>query len=177
MNEQVSSYKPFGLRTYEKPQKTGDIILYWQKGEGPYRRKDVTVGVEMIDKWKVILSRSGHEHAGNPGPDGKRRVLSKTVILPPGTICTETYLVVGSFETQDEAKNLMTYMKTRFFRFLMSILMYSHGITKDTFAFIPILDMKENWTDQKLNKRYGLTEDETSFIESRIRLMEKEEDE
>ena len=138
MNEQVSSYKPFGLRTYAKPQKTGDITLYWQKGEGPYKRKDVTVGVELIDKWKVILSRSGHEHAGNPGPDGKRRVLSKTVILPPGMICTETYLVVGSYTTQDEAKNLLAFMKTRFFRFLMSILMYSHGITKDTFAFIPI---------------------------------------
>jgi site-specific DNA-methyltransferase (adenine-specific) len=28
MNEQVSSYKPFGLRTFVKPQKTGDIILH-----------------------------------------------------------------------------------------------------------------------------------------------------
>ena len=36
MSEQVSSYKPFGLRTYVKPQKSGDIILHWQKGEGPY---------------------------------------------------------------------------------------------------------------------------------------------
>ncbi len=90
MNEQVSAYKPFGLRTYVKPQRTGDIILHWQKGEGPYKRKDITVGVEMIDKWKVICSRSGHEHAGNPGTDGSRRVLAKTVILPPGTICTET---------------------------------------------------------------------------------------
>ncbi|MFZ1736193.1 MAG: Eco57I restriction-modification methylase domain-containing protein [Candidatus Moraniibacteriota bacterium] len=177
MNEQVSSYKPFGLRTYEKPQKTGDITLHWQKGEGPYKRKDITVGVEMIDRWKVILSRSGHEHAGNPGSDGKRRVLSKSVILQPGVICTETYLVVGSYATQDEAKNLLTFMRTRFFRFLMSILMYSHGITKDTFTFIPILDMKVRWTDQELYKRYGLNDDEVRFIESRIRSMGDNEDE
>ncbi len=36
-------------------------------------------------------------------------------------------------------------MKTRFFRFLMSLFMYSHGITKDTYAFIPTLDMTKRW--------------------------------
>jgi len=172
MNEQVSAYKPFGLRTYVKPQRTGDIILHWQKGEGPYKRKDITVGLEMIDKWKVICSRSGHEHAGNPGTYGSRRVLAKTVMLPPGTICTETYLVIGHYATEEEAKNLLAYMKTRLFRFLMSLFMYSHGITKDTFAFIPILDMTKYWTDEKLYKRYGLTKDEIAFIESKIRPME-----
>ena len=172
MSEQVSSYKPFGLRTYAKPQKSGDIILHWQKGEGPYRRKDITVGVEMIDKWKVICSRSGHEHAGNPGADGTRRVLAKTVVLPPGTICTETYLVIGTYSTQEEANNLLAYMKTRFFRFLMSLFMYSHGITKDTYAFIPILDMTKRWTDSHLYERYGLNREEIVFIESKVRAME-----
>jgi site-specific DNA-methyltransferase (adenine-specific) len=177
MSEQVSAYKPFGLRTYEKPQKTGDIILFWQKGVGPYKRKDITVGVEMIDKWKVIASRSGHEHAGNPGNDGTRRVLSRTAILPPGTICTETYLVIGNYSTEEEAKNLLAYMKTRFLRFLMSLFMYSHGITKDTFAFVPILDMTKRWTDEKLYKRYELTEEEEiDFIESKIRPMENGEE-
>jgi site-specific DNA-methyltransferase (adenine-specific) len=172
MSQQVSAYKPFGLRTYVKPQKAGDLVLHWQKGEGPYKRKDITVGVEMIDKWKVISSRSGHEHAGNPGTDGARRVLAKTVILPPGTICTETYLVIGSYDTKEEATNLLAYMKTRLFRFLMSLFMYSHGITKDTYAFIPILDMTKRWNDEKLYKRYKLTEEEIAFIESKIRLME-----
>lgn len=176
MNEQVSAYKPFGLRTYEKPQKTGDINLFWQKGVGPYSRKDITVGVDMIDKWKVISSRSGHEHAGNPGNDGSRRVLSRTAILPPGTICTETYLVIGSYFTEDEANNLLTYMKTRFLRFLMSLFMFSHGITKDTFAFIPVLDMTKKWTDDELYKRYELSEEEIAFIESKIRLMGGEVD-
>ncbi|MCC7202052.1 MAG: Eco57I restriction-modification methylase domain-containing protein [Nitrospirae bacterium] len=172
MNSQVSAYKPFGLRTYVKPQKTGDIVLHWQKGEGPYKRKDITAGVEMIDKWKVISSRSGHEHAGNPGTDGARRVLAKTVVLLPGTVCTETYLVIGSYSTEAQARNLLAYMKTRFFRFLMSLFMYSHGITKDTYAFIPILDMTKRWTDDMLYKRYGLTKGEITFIESKIRPME-----
>jgi len=172
MKEQVSAYKPFGLRTYVTPQRTGDLILHWQKGEGPYKRKDITVGIEMIDKWKVICSRSGHEHAGNPGSDGARRVLAKTVVLPPGTICTETYLVIGSYSTQKEAKNLLAYMKTRFFRFLMSLFMYGHGITKDTYAFVPILDMTKRWTDEKLYARYQLTKEDIEFVESKIRPME-----
>ena len=67
-------------------------------------------------------------------------------------------------------------MKTRFFRFLMSLLMYSHGITKDTFAFIPILNMNERWTDEKLYKRYGLSSDEIAFIESKIRPMDNGEE-
>ncbi len=177
MNEQVSSYKPFGLRTYIKPQKTGDILLYWQKGVGPYNRKDISIGVELIDKWKVIASRSGHEHAGNPGNDGTKRVLAKTVILPPGSVCTETYLVIGSYPTEGEAQNLLAYMKTRFFRFLMSLFMYSHGITKDTYVLVPILDMKEQWTDDKLYRRYNLNTEEIAFIESKIRLMPTVEDE
>jgi site-specific DNA-methyltransferase (adenine-specific) len=172
MNQQVSSYKPFGLRTFVKPQKTGDIILHWQKGEGPYKRKDITVGIEMIDKWKVISSRSGHEHAGNPGTDGTRRVLAKIEVLPPGTICTETYLVIGSYPEKRQARNLVAYMHTRFFRFLLSLFMYSHSITKDTYAFIPLLEMTKRWTDGELYKRYGLTKEEIDFIESRIRPME-----
>ena len=172
MHEQVCAYKPFGLRTYVKPMDAGDITLYWQKGKGPYQRSEITVGVEMIDKWKVIASRSGHEHAGNPGTDGSRRVLARVDILPPGTVCTETYLVLGSYTTEAEARNLLAYMKTKFFRFLMSLFMYSHGITRDTFAFIPVLDMAQKWSDEKLYQRYGLGQEEISFIESKIRPME-----
>jgi site-specific DNA-methyltransferase (adenine-specific) len=172
MREQVSSYKPFGLRTYVQPMASGDIKLYWQKGIGPYKRSEITAGVEMIDRWKVVCSRSGHEHAGNPGSDGTRRVLARTDVIPPGTVCTETYLVIGHYESEKEAKNLHAYMKTRFFRFLMTLFMYSHGITKDTFTYIPILDMNKKWDDEALSKRYGLSADEVAFIESKIRAWE-----
>jgi len=176
MAEQVSASKPFGLRTFVRPQKSGDIILRWQKGEGPYNRKDITVGLEMIDKWNVITSYVGYDHAGNPGKDGRRRGFSKINILPPGTICTETYLVIGSFENTEQAQNLVSYMKTRFFRFLVSQFMYSHHITKEAYSFVPVLDMSIGWTDELLNRRYGLTDDEIVFIESKIRPMELEDE-
>ena len=172
MSEQVTSRKPFGLATNVRPTKTGDITLRWQNGEGPYKRKEITVGVEMIDSWKVITSYVGYDHAGNPGKDGRRRVFSKIDILPPKTICTETYLVVGAFKKKSQAENLVQYMKTRLFRFLVAQFMYSHHITKDAYSFVPILDMESEWTDEKLYKRYGLTKDEIAFIESKIRPME-----
>jgi len=172
MNEQVSSSKPFGLRTYVRPKKSGDLVLRWQKGEGPYPRDEITTGVEMIDRWKVITSYVGHDHAGNPGKDGRRRVISKTDVIPPGTICNETYLVIGHYGTKAEAQNLIVYMKTLFFRFLVSQFMYSHHITKDAYSLVPVLDMKKRWTDANLAKRYALTPDEIAFIESKIRVWE-----
>jgi len=172
MCEQVSASKPFGLRTFVRPQKTGDITLRWQNGEGPYNSKDISVGTEMIPRWKVITSYVGYDHAGNPGKDGRRRVFSKIDFLPPKSICTETYLVVGAYKTKTQALNLIRYMKTRFFRFLVAQFMYSHHITKDAYSFVPILDMDTEWADEKLYKRYSLSQEEVDFIESKIRPME-----
>jgi site-specific DNA-methyltransferase (adenine-specific) len=169
MNTMVSSRKPFGIPTNGRPAKSGDIILRWQNGEGPFKKSDVTIGQELIEKWKVITSYVGYDHAGNPGKDGKRKVFSKIEILPPGTICTETYLVVGAFGTEKEAINLREYMKSKFFRFLVSQFMYSHHITKDSYQFVPILDFNQKWNDEKLQVEYGLNESEIEFIEKTIR--------
>ena len=176
MNAQVSSSKPFGLRTFVRPQRKGDIILRWQNGEGPYSRAEITVGIELIDKWKVITSYVGYDHAGNPGKDGKRRVFSKIDVLPPGTICNETYLVIGSYDSKDEAVNLVRYMKTKFFRFLVSQFMYSHHITKESYGFVPVLEMTDKWTDELLANRYELTAEQVAFIDSKIKPMELEFD-
>ncbi len=172
MSDQVSARKPFGIPTNGRPERSGELILRWEKGEGPYPRGKIEVGTELIDKWKVITSYVGYDHAGNPGKDGRRRVLSKIDILPPRTICTETYLVVGAYKTKKEAVNLVGYMKTRFFRFLMAQFMYSHHLTKTAYGFVPVLDVSEEWTDEKLASRYGLTVKEVAFIESKIRPYE-----
>jgi site-specific DNA-methyltransferase (adenine-specific) len=171
MNTSVSSRKPFGIPTNGRPQRSGDIILRWQNGEGPYKRSEIKTGTEIIDDWKVITSYVGYDHAGNPGRDGKRKVFSKIDILPPGTICTETYLIIGSFKSETEAKSLVGYMKTKFFRFLVSQFMYSHHITKDSYQFVPIQEFTQPWSDEKLYKKYSLTEEEITFIESMIRPM------
>ena len=73
------------------------------------------------------------------------------------------------FDTEKEAKNMVGYMKTLFFRFLVSQLMFSHHITKNAYQFVPVQDCKQEWTDEKLNKKYGLSEEEVAFIDASIR--------
>ena len=68
----------------------------------------------------------------------------------------------------------MRYVKTRFVRFLVSLLSFSQDITRQRFAYVPLVDMSESWTNEKLYQRYGLTKDEIAFIESMIRPMESD---
>ena len=172
MSELVSSAKPFGLRTFVRPLEKGDLLLRWNGGEGPYERDKVTIGNEMIDQWKVITSKVSYDHAGSPDKNGMRRVFSIIDVLPPGTICTETYLVVGSFATEALAQNLASYLKTRFVRFLVAQRSFTQDIFKEKFSWVPRLDWSTKWTDDLLYKRYRFTEEEIAFIESKIRSME-----
>lgn len=172
MSLQVSSRKPFGLPTNARPMKTGDIKLRWNNGEGHYERNKISIGKDLIDTWKVITSKVSYDHAGQPDKFGMRKVLSIVDILPPGTICTETYIIAGSFQDESLAKNLASYLRTKFVRFLVSQLSFSQDITKDRFFFVPNPDASKKWTDAQLYERYGLTPDEIEYIESKIKPME-----
>lgn len=76
------------------------------------------------------------------------------------------------FKTKKEAERLAQYLRTRFVRFLVSQLSFSQDITKERFLFVPVLNMTTQWTDELLNRRYGISKDEIAFIESKIRPME-----
>jgi len=171
MSEQVSSRKPFGLPTNARPKESGDLILRWQNGEGPYPRGEITVGVELIDLWKVITSRVSFDHAGQPDKNGTRRVLSVIDLLPPGTICNETYILLGTFNDKKNAENCLSYARTKFFRFLVSLVANTQDITREKYYFVPIQDFSKPWTDEELYAKYGLTADEIAFIEQMIRPM------
>ena len=172
MDKQVSSRKPFGLATNVRPRQKGDIVLHWQNGEGKFPSAEVTNGREWIKKYKVICAKTAYDHAGSPDKNGMRKVFTKINILAPNVVCTETYLVAGVFDSEEEAFNLKTYMETRFFRFLVSQFMVSQDITKDRFAFVPIQDFSQEWNDEKLYRKYGIDVEEQAFIESVIRPMD-----
>lgn len=172
MDQQVSSRKPFGLATNIRPTSNGDLMLKWNGGTGPFRSQDIMAGFDLIDKWKVITSKVSYDHGGMPDKNGMRRVFSIIEILPPKYICTETYIVVGTFDNKEYAENLENYLKTNFVRFLVSQLSFSQDITKDRFSFVPILDFSKPWTDEELYAKYGLTDEEIAFIESMIRPMD-----
>lgn len=171
-NTKVSSQKPFGLRTYVTPTESGDIVLRYNGGKGPFWKKDVTQAVEWIDKWKVIMSYLTYDHAGRADKDGKRKVFSTMEVLPPNAVCTETYLVIDTFNTESEANNLFGYLRTKFVRFLVSQTTATQHIAKNNFAFVPMQDFTKPWTDEELYAKYGLTDEEIAFIESMIKPMD-----
>lgn len=181
-DSRVRTQKPFGLRTYVEPLSQGDITLKYNKGKGPYDSSLITIGKEMIDQWKVIISCLTAEHAGQTDKDGKKKILSSLDMLAPKEICTETYMVVDSFPTEVEAYNLTTYLKTLFVRFLISQLAATQHLSKDKFRLVPIQDFTSSsdidWKkpieeiDKQLYNKYGLTDSDIDFIESMIKPME-----
>lgn len=181
LNSKVSTQRPFGLRTYARPTGQGNITLRWNGGTGLIEKEAVTAGTEIIDKWKVIVSRVFYEHAGKADKNGQNRVLSILDILPPDSVCTETYIVIDSFKSEAEAINLKKYLQSKFARFLVLQASSSIMITKNSFVFVPIQNYTFNsdidWSqsipdiDKQLYKKYGLSLDEIDFIESHVKEM------
>ena len=168
----ISPTRPFGLQTSDRPTGSGEVHLVSSGGEGLISLSKVTSGKEMINKWKVMTSKTSHDHAGQPDKDGTRRVLSRVEILKPNYVCTESYIILGAFSQRKKAQNCLQYVKTKFVRFLISLLSFSQDITRERFNYVPLANMDEPWTDEKLYKKYGITKKEIDFIESIIRPME-----
>jgi hypothetical protein len=178
MSSSVSSISPFGLSTSYRGKSdvfSEAFTLYASDGISYIKRDEISKGNEYFDKYKVLVSQTGAEHAGEPGSDGKFRVLTSTMkVIGKRDVCTHSYILVGNFKTKKEADNLLGYLQTRFTRFLLLQAMTSIHLSKNTFLFVPIQDFSESWTDEKLYKKYNLTKDEIAFIESMIRPMDIE---
>lgn len=168
----VSSRKPFGLATnFEdfSSKKTGkkDILLYRFGENGYVSTNQVERNIDWIDKYKVIVPYA------SPGGDSyPHQIITNPIIGFPQSICTETYLLIGPFDSKNKCENVVSYMSTRFLRFLVLLIKNTQHVTKNTYNFVPIQNFSEPWTDEKLYKKYGLTKEEIAFIESMIRPME-----
>ena len=99
-------------------------------------------------------------------------ILGQPIIAEPNSACTETYLVAGAYDNLKEANNLASYLKTRFLRFLVLLNKPTQHATSKVYSFVPLQDFTQEWTNEKLYKKYNLTKDEIAFIESMIRPME-----
>jgi hypothetical protein len=176
----VSRQKPFGLRTYFRGSthktRDDDVLVQQSGGQSWIKRSKITEGANLIDKWKVFTSKSSSEHAGQADKNGQRRVLSLSGILRPGTAVTETYIVLGSFDSKQTARNCYSYIRTRFFRFLVATRTSAQDLPRSAYSFVPEQDFSRTWTDADLYAKYHLTDDEIAFIESMIRPMELDAD-
>lgn len=166
----VSGRSPFGLNTNHhgnKSQKNPDDVLYFEKGGYSYiERSRITKGINDITKHKIYTPKVA-EDGKLPG-----KVIGGITLAKPNSICSGTYLVVGTFSTENEMRNAASYMKTKFFRALVAVNKNTQNAYAKIYVTAPMQDFSEPWTDEKLYKKYGLTEDEIDFIESMIRPMD-----
>lgn len=166
----VRSRKPFGIGA-GSDYKKGDLALRYRGGMATAKSSDVTTGHEMINQWKVIISKAAAEHAGQSDKNGQRKMLTVIEVLPPKTVCSETYLVVDAFDSREQAENLATYIRTKFVRYLIWQATPTQNISKGCFAFVPDVDLTVAPTDEALYEYFGLDEDAIAEIETKIKPM------
>ena len=121
---------------------------------------------DMVDNYKILLP-----NAGNPGSI----IIGKPVLCEPGACSSNTYAVVilpQEYNNLIAHNNCLSYIKTKFFRFLVSIKTFTQQMAPAAYSFVPIQDFSKPWTDTELYEKYGLTQEEIDFIESMIRPMD-----
>lgn len=173
----ISPLMPYGLSTNYRGtvnrNSNEDLVLHASNGVTFIKPTEIKKGYETVDKYKVLVSKTSAEHAGEPGKDGKFKVLtSSTKVIGPNEVCTHSYFIIGSYDNLIEAQNTLSYLKTKFVRFLILISLSSINLSKLVFSFVPMQDFSKSWTDEELYKKYNLSNEEINFINSMIKFME-----
>lgn len=152
-----SDYKKNSVRCYS----SGKIIVF--ADEMAYFNKEKT-----IDKWKVATSKAAAE--GASFNKNCRRHISSLFTIEPGSICTETYIIINTFNTKEESENFISYVKTKFFRFMLGLRLLTQNISKEKFNWVPDLqNYSKSYTDVELYDIFNLTTDERLYIENKIK--------
>ena len=169
----VSSRKPFGFETTfkGKPHPAhGDLKVYQNGGVGYIDRRSVKTGLSYVDAWKIFVGRAA------PGTGNRdtypHKIISTPFLGEPQSICSETYLAIGPFDSEVAAKNALSYLTCRLTRFLVLLHKPSQDTTRKVYTFVPTQDWSSAWTDEALYAKYGLTDEEIAFVEQVVRPME-----
>ena len=183
----VSSMRPFGLRgdffknseKYNLPSvrdvyKEGDIIIHGlEKNKRVQKYVSATYPFpkrEYIAKYKMFMSR-------NQGTGMLGETFSTPIFAGPNEACTETFLVIGLFEAEQEMMNCWSYMTTKFFRTMVGVRKVDQSMSQSVYSYVPMQDFSKLWTDEELYEKYDLTDEEIAFIESMIRPMDFDKEE
>lgn len=177
--EIVSSSKPFGLRTFVKAQpfsKDNNVILYANKKKGYINKSKISTNKDLIDKYKVYIT-----YAYGAGEDFPHQILNVPFVGEKNSVCTETYIMLGTYDDEITAQRVVSYIKTKFARFMVLLLKNTQHATKSVYQLVPLQDFTDNsdidWSksvaeiDQQLYKKYNLSEEEINFIETMIKPM------
>lgn len=163
-SELISSRKPFGLATNYKFNGNKDINLiklYKNRGVEYISEDEISINKDWIGKHKVIIP-----YAIGSG-DGKTDKVNP-IYSEPNSACTETYIVIGPFESEKICNNVISYINTRFFHFMLTLRKNTQHATKGTYLYVPLQDFSKSWTDDELFVKYNLNEEEIRYIKEMI---------
>ena len=178
----ISSDTPFGIPTNPSNNKTmdfkvhakrvddNDIIIYYLSSNkritGYLDRAKIRKNADAIDYVKVFIPKAYGASESFP-----HQILGTPELAPAGSVCSQTYLY-AAFNSELEAKNFVTYYKTKFFRALVCARKITQDAYASTYRFVPLQDFTKPWTDEELYVKYNLDDDEIKFIESTVKPME-----
>lgn len=163
----ISTRNPFGFSSTEKGKDNGEVKIYRNGGIGWVDKSSIEKNIDSIDKYKVYIS-----YAYGMGNQATTQVINKPFLGEPNSICSETYLIIGENNNKQYCENIISYMKTKFFRFLVLLIKNSQHGTAKVYKCVPMQDFSKSWTDEELYKKYNLTQEEIEFIDSMIKPME-----
>lgn len=168
----VSARKPFEFPTNftdfsANKSSDSECVIYANKTVGYIERNKINKNVDWIDKYKLLIP----EAIGNADVETDKL---KAILAGHNTCCTETYLVIGPFDNQQQAENCNSYINTRFFHYLLALKKITQHTTQKCYEFIPIQSFDEAWNDEKLFKKYGFSKEEITYINNKV-WPEKEE--
>lgn len=174
LSDVVSSRKPFGLPTNYEPKEKGVPCWFIQRVGLKYAdKRDIMDPNKLLNKWKFLVPKApiaGQTDFSKPVGfyyDGN------TKIAKPGECCTESFIVAGAFNTEEEVISFKSYLFTKIVRFLILQTVISQDVTKNNFSFVPDLGKyKGKYTDELLRKRWNITDSEWNYIDSRIRSVD-----
>lgn len=176
--DMISANDPFGFDIrvdgsykrvkpkYKKEQFKDAVKFYyngWQReGIGYIDKASIRKNAELIKDYKVLITKAW-------GVGSMAKDWLNPLLVEPNSCCTETYLIIGPFAKKSIAENVISYTQTKFFHLLVSLIKITQNAMKKVYSFVPTQDFEQSWTDEKLYKKYKLTKDEISFIESMVR--------
>ena len=164
----VSPRKPFGNMSPYKTNIGNSMLKVYAYPENGYIDKEhVLQNKEAINSYKVFIAKAYGERGDFP-----YLVIGKPFVGEKYSVCTETYLMIGPCSTSEETENIISYMRTKFFRFFVLFKKNTQNAARGVYSFVPLQDFSHPWTDEQLYRKYNLSSDEVAFIESMIRPME-----
>jgi hypothetical protein len=137
-------------------------------------QKYVDMEHENLKKWKALVPRAN-------GSGALGEVLSTPLIGEPLIGYTQSFIGIGSFDTEIEASAMLKYVKTKFARVLLGVLKVTQDNDRGVWKLVPLQDFTSSsdidWSksvheiDLQLYRKYGLDENEINFIETHVKEM------